>query len=151
MSVKIWERLIDKDRKDSRAFRTMLARLKIQGRKEPRVIDAGLTITGEIVSKEPVMINGSFSGSISTGIDLIIGKTGRVKTTLVEMGYVDVDGEFDGDIEGAKQVSVRGSVRGNIQADRLIITGSGCVLGMVSTKQFRVAEGGRLEGACTIG
>jgi len=137
--------------RNNKSFKTLLARLKIQGRKKPRIIDAGLTITGEIVSTEPIMINGYFSGSISSGIDLIVGKTGKVKTMLVQMGYVDIDGEFEGDIEGAKQVSVKGTVRGNIQAERVSITGSGNVRGTIKTEQFRVSQGGHLEGGCTIG
>jgi cytoskeletal protein CcmA (bactofilin family) len=137
--------------RNNKPFMMLLERLKIQGRKQPLIIDAGLNITGEIVSMGPVMINGSFSGCINSSIDLIIGKTGKAEATLVQMDYVDIDGELEGDIEGAKQVSVRGNVRGNIQADRVIIANSGNVVGSVKTGQFRVAQGGRLEGGCIIG
>jgi cytoskeletal protein CcmA (bactofilin family) len=131
-------------------FAKMLYQLKVQGRKAPKVIDNGIIIKGDIEA-DSVMINCSFSGSISSKADLIVGKNGHVKSTLVDMGYLDIEGVFEGDIQGAKQVQVKGTVVGNITAERLIINGTGCVNGQVSVKQFRVAEGGKLEGGCAIG
>jgi len=122
--------------------------LKLQGRKAPSVVN--IQLEGNIISKDPVMINNSFTGTINSGIDFIIGQKGIVKSDLYGMVHVDVEGVLEGDINGARQVIVKGLVNGNITADKLIVKSTGSVTGKVTVKDI-IVNGGKLEGSCFIG
>ena len=98
-------------------------------------VSRNINVSGKLVFQEPVRIEGSFRGEVSS-IDLVViteegAVDGRIKTPRLL-----ILGTLRGDIVGSKSVVLgpRSSVRGRIEAERLT-----------------VCEGARLEGDLVVG
>jgi cytoskeletal protein CcmA (bactofilin family) len=98
-------------------------------------VSRNINVSGKLVFQEPVRIEGSFRGEVSS-IDLVViteegAVDGRIKTPRLL-----ILGTLRGDIVGSKSVVLgpRSSVRGRIVAERLT-----------------VCEGARLEGDLVVG
>ena len=98
-------------------------------------VSRNINVSGKLVFQEPVRIEGSFRGEVSS-IDLIViteegAVDGRIKTPRLM-----VLGELRGDFIGSKSVVLgpRSRMKGRIEADRLT-----------------VCEGARYEGDVVVG
>jgi len=85
-------------------------------------IDEASEIEGKYTFSGTVMLNGKFTGEISSNDTLIIGDKGVVNAT-VRAGVVLVSGEVVGNILGTERVELRGSARvfGDVEAPVIVV------------------------------
>jgi cytoskeletal protein CcmA (bactofilin family) len=92
------------------------------------VIDAWLTITGNLESQGDVRVEGQISGDIRCA-NLVIGRDASVSGEIV-----------------AEEAVVRGRVKGTIRANRVILQGTACVESAIYHKMLTVDEGACFDG-----
>ena len=92
------------------------------------VIDAWLTITGNLESQGDVRVEGQISGDIRCA-NLIIGRDATVSGDIV-----------------AEEAVVRGKVKGTIRANRVILQDTACVESAIYHKILSVDEGASFDG-----
>jgi cytoskeletal protein CcmA (bactofilin family) len=85
-------------------------------------IDEASEIEGKYTFSGTVMLNGKFSGEISSNDTLIIGEKGVVNANI-RAGIVLVNGEVTGNILGGERVELRGSARvfGDVEAPVVVV------------------------------
>ena len=85
-------------------------------------IDEASEIEGKYTFSGTVMLNGKFTGEISSNDTLIIGEKGVVNAT-VRAGVVLVNGEVVGNILATERVELRGNARvfGDVEAPVVVI------------------------------
>ena len=91
------------------------------------VIGPSITIKGELVGKEDIVLQGRVEGTITLKQNsLIVSQQGSVKAD-VKAEKVTVEGRVEGDIHGEESVLVRasGNVQGNIIAPRVSLEEGG--------------------------
>jgi cytoskeletal protein CcmA (bactofilin family) len=94
------------------------------------VVGAGLIIEGEFTSDEPVVVEGTVRGTLTTGEAVSIGGDGVVEADLQ-----------------ALSVSVAGQVTGNINASsRVDIQAGGRLIGDVKAARLTIADGASFRG-----
>jgi len=99
----------------------------------PAVLGRDVTITGEIRSHEPLIIEGEVDGSIDVaGHLLTIAPNGSVRAN-VKATEIDIRGSLEGTVHGAEKISIRNGAQfvGNIHAHRLVIEDGGTIRGKV--------------------
>jgi cytoskeletal protein CcmA (bactofilin family) len=108
-------------------------------------IDESSEIEGKYTFSGTVMLNGRFSGEISSADTLIIGEKGVVNASI-HAGVVLVNGEVIGNILGNDRVELRGSarVRGDVEAPVVVVEE-----GVVFEGHCRMTKG-RAEEAATL-
>src|SRR5688572_32713628 len=92
------------------------------------VIDAWLTITGNLESQGDVRVEGQVAGDIRCA-NLVVGR----------------DATISGDIV-AEEAMVRGKVKGTIRANRVILQDTACVESAIYHKVLSVDEGATFDG-----
>ncbi len=98
------------------------------------IVGPGTVITGEIVSKGTVHIEGTVEGRVECEDTIVIQESGQVRADLV-----------------AGQIIISGSVEGSIFAhERLEITNQGKVVGNITAPRISIADGVIFEGQCTM-
>jgi len=98
------------------------------GSQTQSVIDAWLTITGNLESQGDVRVEGQISGDIRCA-NLVVGR----------------DATVNGDIV-AEEAVVRGKVKGTIRANRVILQDTACVESAIFHKVLSVDEGASFDG-----
>jgi cytoskeletal protein CcmA (bactofilin family) len=94
------------------------------------VVGAGLIIEGEFTSDEPVVVEGTVRGTLTTGEAVTIGGEGVVEADL-----------------SALSVSVAGQVTGNVNASsRVDIQAGGRLIGDVKAARLTIADGASFRG-----
>ena len=85
-------------------------------------IDEASEIEGKYTFRGTVMLNGKFSGEISSNDTLIIGEKGVVNANI-RAGIVLVNGEVTGNILGGERVELRGTARvfGDVEAPVVVV------------------------------
>src|SRR5262245_6510957 len=85
-------------------------------------IDEASEIEGKYTFSGTVMLNGKFSGEISSSDTLIIGEKGVVHANI-RAGVVLVSGEVRGNILGGERVELRGTARvyGDVEAPTVVV------------------------------
>jgi len=92
------------------------------------VIDAWLTITGNLQSEGEVQVDGQVQGDIHCA-HLTVGKDASIAGNIV-----------------AEEVVVRGKVKGTIRANRVILQDSAQVDSEIFHKRLAIEEGARFDG-----
>jgi cytoskeletal protein CcmA (bactofilin family) len=92
------------------------------------VIDAWLTVTGNLESQGDVRVEGQVAGDIRCA-NLVVGR----------------DATISGDIV-AEEAMVRGKVKGTIRANRVILQDTACVESAIYHKVLSVDEGATFDG-----
>ena len=92
------------------------------------VIDAWLTITGNLESQGDVRVEGQVAGDIRCA-NLVIGRDATVSGDIV-----------------AEEAVVRGKVKGTIRANRVILQDTACVESAIYHKVLSVDEGASFDG-----
>lgn len=94
------------------------------------VIGAGITIEGEIVSEEDVLVEGTVRGKLSAKDAVTVGSGALVEA----------------DIEGT-MLAVAGAITGNISAtDRVDLQTGAKVIGNVRAARITIADGAQFKG-----
>jgi cytoskeletal protein CcmA (bactofilin family) len=85
-------------------------------------IDEASEIEGKYTFSGTVMLNGKFSGEITSKDTLIIGEKGVVNASI-RAGIVLVNGEVTGNILGGERVELRGTARvfGDVEAPVIVV------------------------------
>jgi cytoskeletal protein CcmA (bactofilin family) len=85
-------------------------------------IDEASEIEGKYTFSGTVMLNGKFSGEITSNDTLIIGEKGVVNASI-RAGIVLVNGEVTGNILGGERVELRGTARvfGDVEAPVIVV------------------------------
>ena len=98
------------------------------------IVGPGTVVTGEIVSKGTVHIEGTVQGRVECEDTIVIQESGQVRADLI-----------------AGQIIISGSVEGNTFAhERLEITNQGKVVGNITAPRISIADGVIFEGQCTM-
>jgi len=98
------------------------------------ILAADVEFSGTMVFKEPLMIKGRVSGSITTGNDL----------------HIDEKAVVEADIS-ARNVTVRGTIKGNITAAGRVELFATCrVDGDVKAAEVTMEPGCRFNGICMM-
>jgi cytoskeletal protein CcmA (bactofilin family) len=92
------------------------------------VIDAWLTITGNLESQGDLRVEGQIAGDIRCA-NVVIGRDATVSGDIV-----------------AEEAIVRGRVRGTIRANRVILQDTACVESAIYHKMLSIDEGATFEG-----
>lgn len=103
---------------------------------EEKILDVDASMQGSLVFKDAVnlRINGKFEGNLETRGTLIIGSTAVVSANIV------------GD-----NIVIGGRVKGRVSAkERLTLLPTAIVEGEIYPVKLNVAEGGILEGKCSM-
>ena len=101
---------------------------KVNGAPTRSVIDAWLTISGNLQSEGEVQVDGQINGDIRCA-HLIVGKDATIVGNIV-----------------AEEVVVRGKVTGTIRANRVILQDSARVDSEIFHKKLAIEEGAVFEG-----
>jgi cytoskeletal protein CcmA (bactofilin family) len=97
------------------------------------VLGKDVTVTGQIRSQEPLVIEGEVDGSIDAGGHLLtIAPNGSVRAS-VKAKEIDVQGSLEGNINGADKIYIRNGAQfvGDIHARGLVIEDGGFIKGKV--------------------
>lgn len=86
------------------------------------VIGAKITLKGELLGDEDVLIEGTVEGQIRISRDLRVGQSGTVKARIDAQSIV-VSGEVIGDCVAATRVELlpTGRLTGNVRAPKIVI------------------------------
>jgi cytoskeletal protein CcmA (bactofilin family) len=103
------------------------ARIKA-GSPTQSVVDAWLTITGNLESQGDVRVEGQIAGDIRCA-NLVVGRDAMVTGDIV-----------------AEEAIVRGKVKGTIRANRVILQDTACVESAIYHKVLSVDEGATFDG-----
>src|SRR5271170_6523670 len=99
----------------------------------PAVLGKDVTVTGEIRSNEPLIIEGEVEGTIDVaGHLLTIAPNGKVRASI-KAKEIDVHGSLHGNVEGADKIYIRNGAHfvGDIQARGIVIEDGGFIRGKV--------------------
>jgi cytoskeletal protein CcmA (bactofilin family) len=92
------------------------------------VVDAGLTMKGDLESEDDILVKGKVIGNI------------RCKLLIIE-----VDALVEGGVD-AEEVVVRGNTKGTLQADRVRLEKTANVESDIYHRSFAAEEGARIKG-----
>lgn len=86
------------------------------------VIAEELTIEGELVSEEEVVVEGTLRGTLSTTDNVSVGPNGVLEAD-VQAGSLAVAGQVTGNVAAAERVDLQagGRLIGDVKASRLTI------------------------------
>src|SRR5574341_393470 len=86
------------------------------------VLGPSITIRGDVVSEENLIIEGVVDGSVETTRDLLVGPEGKVHATIRATNVI-IQGTVIGDVMATNKVDLTASgiLQGNIYAPRLTI------------------------------
>ncbi len=98
-------------------------------------IVSGTTITGDIISKEGIRLDGKLIGNLSTEGKLVVGATGEIRGEITCQNS-DVEGIIDGKITVKELLSLKSTSK--IQGD-------------IITNKLAVEPGSKFTGTCNMG
>lgn len=104
-------------------------------------IGASITIKGDLVGEEDLVIQGRVEGMIKLKQNsVIVGKEGRISADIHSKSII-IEGQVDGDLIASEHVQIRssGSVNGNIVAPRVALE-DGCTFKGTIDMTSRPAE-----------
>jgi cytoskeletal protein CcmA (bactofilin family) len=105
----------------------------VQTSTSPAILGKDVTVTGEIRSHEPLIIEGEVEGTIDVaGHLLTIAANGKVRAS-VKAKEIDVLGSLTGNVEGADKIYIRSGAQfvGDIHARGIVIEDGGFIRGKV--------------------
>lgn len=104
------------------------ANLKGSGKMAPSIIGEDLTVTGNVISKGEIQVEGEIQGDIHCG-SLVIGEKARITGGVV-----------------ADDVVVRGRVNGSVRGLRVTLQSSSHVEGDIHHQTLAIEQGAYFEG-----
>jgi cytoskeletal protein CcmA (bactofilin family) len=86
------------------------------------VVGAGLIIEGEFTSDEPVLVDGTVKGTLTTSEAVSIGPDGLVEADVQALS-VSIAGQLTGNVSANSRVDIQagGRLVGDVKANRLTI------------------------------
>ncbi|MDJ0854666.1 MAG: polymer-forming cytoskeletal protein [Desulfobacterales bacterium] len=104
------------------------------GKRPPSLIGRGITVEGELVDGDDLVIEGTVKGSIRSTGEVLVTPHGRVEATI-----------------SAQRIVIQGYVRGDVRADETVnVQTEGVLIGNCRAKAIQIHEGARFEGRSDI-
>lgn len=87
------------------------------------IVSSGAKLKGDIISDDPVTVDGELKGTMVVKNHMIVGKTGTVEANI-KVQTLQVFGTVKGDVIAKGRVSIEqsGSIEGNVSAGKLAIS-----------------------------
>ena len=102
--------------------------------RETAAIMESLTITGRLLSRGPLHVNGEVVGSLELPDDrLTVGPNGNIRAAV-----------------SAKEIEIFGVIEGEVKADRVIVRKKATLIGDVCTRALIIEGGAWFEGRSTM-
>lgn len=97
------------------------------------VIAQGLTIRGEVLGEEDLIVEGVVEGTITMEKSLTIEKSGRIKANI-ETESIIIMGVMEGDLKARDKISIHAGARvvGDIEAPRVDIADGAYYKGLIT-------------------
>ncbi len=103
-------------------------------KRPPSLIGRGITVEGELIDGDDLVIEGTVKGSIRSTGEVLVTPHGRVEATIA-----------------AKRIVIQGSVKGDVQADETVnVQTDGVLIGNCRARAIQIHEGARFEGRSDI-
>ena len=103
--------------------------------REAAEVAESLRITGQILSREPLHVNGEVAGTLELpGDRLTVGPNGNIRAAV-----------------SAKEVEIFGVIEGEVTADRVIVRRNATLLGDVRAQALVIESGAWFEGNSNMG
>ncbi|POY35075.1 cell shape determination protein CcmA [Solitalea longa] len=122
------------------------------------LIGAGTNITGDIVSKGDIRIDGSVKGNVTSSAKVVLGTSGSVEGSIV-CANADVSGALQGDIKVSELLFLKSTTRlnGDIYTNKMVVesgavfTGK-CNMGaqtklLINSEEYGKTNGRKAESA----
>ena len=104
------------------------------GSSQPSLIGRGITIEGELVDGDDLIIEGTVKGTIRSQGQVQVTPQGRVEATI-----------------SAQTIVIQGNVHGNVEAEqKVIVQTNGVLIGDCRARSIQIQEGARFEGRSEI-
>jgi cytoskeletal protein CcmA (bactofilin family) len=101
--------------------------------RENAAVTESSTITGHLLSREPLHVNGEVVGTLELPDDrLTVGPNGNIRAAV-----------------SAKEIEIFGLIEGEVKADRVIVRKKATLIGDVCTRALIIEGGARFEGRST--
>ena len=98
--------------------------------RETATVTESLTITGRLLSREPLHVNGEVVGTLELPDDrLTVGPKGNIRAAV-----------------SAKEIEIFGVIEGEVKADRVIVRKKATLIGDVCTRALIIEGGAWFEG-----
>ncbi|HXB67267.1 MAG TPA: polymer-forming cytoskeletal protein [Candidatus Acidoferrales bacterium] len=102
--------------------------------RQTAIIGTSMTIKGEIVSREELLVDGEVDGSMQSQSLLTVGPNGKVRANIK-----------------AQEVAIYGSVRGNVEVTgKLSIREQGSLIGDIKCSGISIDDGAYFKGSIDI-
>lgn len=94
-------------------------------------ISPGVTMVGELSFPKLLRVEGSFSGSLRCGGDIVVAEGGLLESDVVnDRGYLLVEGKLVGNVRARRvQVSKTGHIFGDMTCNSIILAPGAVVVG----------------------
>lgn len=103
------------------------------GSRDATTIGATMTLKGDLVGKEDVIVQGKLQGSVVLNEnDIVVDESGEVEGNIIAR-HVLIKGRVDGDIQGLEKVTIAatGQVQQTVAAPRVVLEEGGRFKGMI--------------------
>ena len=108
----------------------------------PAVIGASITVKGDVIGEEDLVIDGRVEGEIKVNRHAVtVGRNGRIKADI-HAKSIQVEGEVLGNLWGDEAVVIRrtGKVQGNVTAPRVTLEDGSTFRGSIDMQPPQAAE-----------
>jgi cytoskeletal protein CcmA (bactofilin family) len=103
--------------------------------RETAAVPESLRITGRLLSREPLHVNGEVAGTLELPDDrLTVGPNGNIRAAV-----------------SAKEIEIFGVIEGEVKADRVIVRKKATLIGDVFTRVLIIESGAWFEGRSSMG
>ena len=100
-------------------------------------IGENVIVTGSLIFKKLLRIDGKFEGKLESSGDLIIGRSGEVKGDILNMGELIIDGKVQGSLSADRiELRAKASVFGDVTCKHLTMDPSVVVVGAMNVNPF---------------
>lgn len=102
--------------------------------RETAAVTESVTITGHLLIREPLQVNGEIVGTLELPDDrLTVGPNGNIRAAVI-----------------AKEIEIFGVIEGDVKADRVIVRKRATLIGDVCTRALMIERGAWFEGRSTM-
>ena len=99
------------------------------------IIGSGTTITGDVISKSDIRVDGTLKGSVSTEGKVVLGRQGVIEGDVV-CGDADISGTIKAKITVSKLLSLKTTAK---------------LSGDIITNKLSIEPGASFTGSCSMG
>lgn len=103
-------------------------------KRHPSLIGHGITVEGELLDGDDLIIEGTVKGTIRSTGEVVVAPQGRVEATI-----------------SARAIIIQGHVQGDVEAEQTVnVQTEGVLIGNCRARAIQIHEGARFEGRSDI-